>query len=66
MPFGDPAATGDAIVALLDNEPRRQAMRQRAYVDSRSMTWERIAERYLAVFEELRETASVSGRVHAA
>ena len=66
VPFGDPAATGDAIVALLDNEPRRQAMRQRAYSDSRSMTWERIAERYLALFEELRETASVSGRVHAA
>ena len=66
VPFGDSAATGDAIVALLDDEPRRQAMRQRAYSDSRSMTWERIAERYLAVFEEVRGTASVSDRVHAA
>ncbi len=66
VPFGDSAATGDAIVALLDDEPRRQAMRQRAYSDSRSTTWERIAERYLAVFEDVRATASASGRVHAA
>ena len=66
VPFGNPAATGDAIVALLENEPRRQAMRQRAYSDSRSMTWERIAERYLAVFEEVRGIASVSDRINAA
>lgn len=66
VPFGDSAATGNAIVALLDDEPRRRAMRHRAYRDSRSMTWERIAERYLAVFEEVRGTASGSGRVHAA
>ena len=66
VPFGNSAATGNAIVALLDDEPRRQAMRHRAYSDSRSMTWERIAERYLAVFEEVRGTASVSDRVHAA
>ena len=32
--------------ALLTDEPRRQAMRERAYADSRSMTWERTAERY--------------------
>ena len=31
VPFGDAAATGDAIAALLDDEPRRQAMRHRAY-----------------------------------
>jgi glycosyltransferase involved in cell wall biosynthesis len=66
VPFGDSAATGTAIVALLDDEPRRQAMRHRAYSDSRSMTWERIAKRYLSVFEEVRGTASVSDRVHAA
>lgn len=66
VPFGDSAATGNAIVALLDDEPRRRAMRHRAYRDSRSMTWERTAERYLAVFEEVRGTASGSGRVHAA
>ena len=30
------------------------AMRERAYSRSRSMTWERTAERYLAVFERAR------------
>ena len=29
-------------------------MRKRAYADSRSMTWARTAERYLAVFESAR------------
>jgi hypothetical protein len=63
VPFGDSAATGEAITSLLDDEPRRQAMRRRAYSDSRSMTWERIAERYLAVFEEVRGATS-DARVH--
>ena len=30
---------------------RRQALRRVAYAHSRSMTWERTAERYLAAFE---------------
>ena len=64
VPFGDSAATGDAIAALLDDEPRRQAMRHRAYRDSRSMTWERTAVRYLAVFDDVRAIASASPRVH--
>ncbi|RDJ21886.1 glycosyltransferase [Bosea caraganae] len=51
VPFGDSPAIGDAIAGLLTDDTRRQAMRERAYADSRSMTWERIAERYLAVFE---------------
>lgn len=51
VPFGDSPAIGGAIAGLLTDDVRRQAMRERAYADSRSMTWERIAERYLAVFE---------------
>ena len=34
---------------------RRQAMRKRAYAISRTMTWERTAERYMAVFENARQ-----------
>src|SRR5438477_3746994 len=49
--FGDAAATGDAIAELLTDDPRRQAMRERAYAASRSMTWERTAERYMTAFE---------------
>ncbi len=51
VPFGSAAAIGDAIAQLLTDHPRRRAMRERAYAASRSMTWQRTAERYLAAFE---------------
>lgn len=55
VPFGDPTAIGREIAGLLTDEPRRQAMRQRAYSSSRSMTWARAAARYLATFESARQ-----------
>jgi len=51
VPFGDSGAIGTQIAALLTDDPRRQALRRVAYEHSRSMIWERTAERYLAVFE---------------
>ena len=48
VPFGDAAAIGSEIAGLLTDDARRQAMRKRAYASSRSMTWERTAERYIA------------------
>ena len=54
VPFGDAAAIGSEIAGLLTDDARRQAMRKRAYASSRSMTWERTAERYLAAFESAR------------
>jgi len=54
VPFGNAAAIGKEIALLLTDAPRRQAMRERAYAVSRSMTWERTAERYIAVFENAR------------
>src|SRR5204862_4924087 len=38
----------------LTDGPRRQAMRERAYAASRSMTWEHTAERYMTAFENAR------------
>jgi glycosyltransferase involved in cell wall biosynthesis len=55
VPFGDAAAIGNEIAQLLTDEPRRQAMRERAYAASRSMTWERAAERYMTTFENARQ-----------
>ena len=55
VPFGDAAATGSEIAELLTDDARRQAMRKRAYAVSRSMTWERTAERYVSVFENARQ-----------
>ena len=53
--FGDAAETGNAIAQLLTDDPRRQAMRERAYASSRSMTWERTAGRYMTAFENARQ-----------
>src|SRR6266481_7462700 len=45
IPFGDAAATGREIAQLLTDDTRRLAMCKRAYAVSRSMTWQRTAER---------------------
>ncbi len=55
VPFGEPAAIAGKIADLLTNDPRRDAMRERAYAASRSMTWERTAERYMAAFASARQ-----------
>lgn len=52
-PFGDSKAIGAAISGLLSDPARRDAMRLRAYETSRSMTWRRVAEGYLSVFDGL-------------
>jgi glycosyltransferase involved in cell wall biosynthesis len=49
--FGDAVGISHEIAELLTDDPRRQTMRERAYAASRSMTWERTAERYMTVFE---------------
>ena len=54
VPFGDAAAIGTEIAGLLTDDARRLAMRMHAYSSSRSMTWERTAERYLDVFDGVR------------
>ncbi len=54
VPFGDANAISIEITRLLTNDGVRQSLRERAYSSSRSMTWERTAEHYLAVFEGAR------------
>src|ERR1700704_3280757 len=55
VPFGDAAAIGSEIAELLPDAARRQAMRKRAYTVSRTMTWQRTAERYMSTFENARQ-----------
>jgi glycosyltransferase involved in cell wall biosynthesis len=55
VPFGDAAAIGSEIAELLTDDARRQAMCRRAYAVSRTMTWERAAERYVSAFENARQ-----------
>lgn len=54
VPFGDAQAIGVQIGGLLTDDGRRLSMRRQAYSDSRSMTWAKIAERYLSVIETAR------------
>jgi len=54
VPFNDVAAIGKEIADLLTDDLRRERMRKRAYASSRSMTWERTASSYVAVFDSLR------------
>ncbi len=58
VPFGDSTIIGREIAGLLADDARRNAMRERAYAESRSMTWARAAESYLAVFEAAHEGAN--------
>jgi len=50
VPFGDSAAIGTEIAALLTDDLRRHALRRDAYSYSRAMTWQRTADYYLAVY----------------
>ena len=63
VPFGDAGAIGAEIGNLLTDEGRRQAMRVRAYASSRSMTWERTAERYIDLFESTLQPDPMSAHV---
>lgn len=55
VPFRDPEAMSREIIALLTDDARCNSMRQRAYLASRSMTWEQTAKRYTATFDEVRD-----------
>lgn len=51
VPFGDSTATGREIAELLTDDVRRHALRREAYAYSRTMTWQRTAERYLEIYD---------------
>jgi glycosyltransferase involved in cell wall biosynthesis len=52
VPFSDSRTIGAEIATLLTDKTWRDDLRVRAYAESRSMTWPRTAERYLALFDE--------------
>jgi len=54
VPFRDPAALAAGVIGLLDDEPKRQAMRKRAYLFGREMIWPQVALRYCETFERAR------------
>lgn len=54
VPFRDPKALAEQVIALLDNEAGRHAMRKRAYLFGRDMIWPQVARRYVQSFERAR------------
>lgn len=54
IPFHNSEKLAEAVVDLLDNEARRDAMRKRAYMFGRQMIWPKVAQRYMESFEHAR------------
>jgi glycosyltransferase involved in cell wall biosynthesis len=54
VPFQDPQALAEQVIDLLEDEPKRHAMRKRAYLFGRDMVWPEIARRYMETFERAR------------
>jgi glycosyltransferase involved in cell wall biosynthesis len=55
VPFADVAATAQAVIRLLENDADRNAMRKRAYLFARDMTWANVARAYLDSFARAHE-----------
>ena len=54
VPFQSPKAIAEAVLALLENDAERHAMRKRAYLYSRGTTWAKTARAYMASFQRAR------------
>ncbi|HET9947876.1 MAG TPA: hypothetical protein VFQ22_03005, partial [Longimicrobiales bacterium] len=62
VPFRSSSAIAEAVLRLIENEAERQAMRKRAYLFARGMTWPRVADRYVELVESLLEDRAVRPR----
>ena len=54
VPFDNPVAIAESVLALLENDAERHAMRKRAYLYSRGTTWPKTARAYMASFQRAR------------
>jgi glycosyltransferase involved in cell wall biosynthesis len=59
VPFADSRAIGRELIAVLQDEVRRHAMRKRAYLLGREMIWSRVAQLYAASFHKARQSRAV-------
>ncbi len=62
VPFDSPDAIAQAVIALLENDAERHAMRKRAYLYSRGTTWPKTARAYMASFQRARFERSLRPR----
>jgi glycosyltransferase involved in cell wall biosynthesis len=62
VPFDNPDAVAEAVLALLGNDAERHAMRKRAYLHSRGTTWPKTARAYMSSFQRARFERSLQPR----
>ena len=62
VPFESPNSIAEAVLALLENDAERHAIRKRAYLHSRGTTWPRTARAYMASFQRARFERSLQPR----
>lgn len=58
VPFKDATAMTDALIELLANDDKRHSIRKQAYDFCRDSVWEKVAIKYLKVFDEVRAERS--------
>jgi glycosyltransferase involved in cell wall biosynthesis len=64
VPFADSKALAREVIALLQDEPRRHAMRKNAYKLGREMIWSNVARMYMRSLEQARlERGGISRRL---
>src|SRR5262249_13915567 len=56
VPFGDSPALAREVCELLRDEPRRHAMRKKAYLLGREMIWSHVAHLYMDSFQRARRS----------
>lgn len=54
VPFNDSKAITNAVINLLEDSPKRHAMRKHAYLLGREMIWPVVAQRYVESFTQAR------------
>jgi len=62
VPFDDPQAIAEKTIELLDNGTARHAMRKRAYLYSRNMVWDRVAQQYMGALTRVQRALAESTR----
>jgi glycosyltransferase involved in cell wall biosynthesis len=62
VPFDNSDAIAESVLALLENDAERHAMRKRAYLHSRGTTWPKTARAYMATFQRARFERSLQPR----
>lgn len=56
VPFRDSDAIADAIIELIEDEPKRHAIRKNAYLSAREMVWQHVGHLYIKSFEKARRS----------